>query len=124
MYGDGPERIDWRVVERVARCPAAGGVGTKVPSAAVERWAMIRDACASWHAGTEPDEVVERQFGVLDPVHRRIVTDLFRTYVRVMGPSRHAAVISGRYSAYLSKVSAMRRQSTNVRRSISPDSSR
>ena len=92
MYGDGPERIDLRVVERVARCPAADGIGTKLPTAALERWKVVRDACASWHNGTEPDDVIAQQFGALDAVQREIVTDLFRTYVRLMTPSRDEVV--------------------------------
>lgn len=92
MYGDGPERIDLRALERVALCPAAAsGRTTRMPRSTLDRWMVVRDACASWHTGTDPQEVIDQQFGVLDAVQREIVTELFMSYVSLMGASRDRA---------------------------------
>ena len=84
VYGDGPETINLRFTERLAHCPAAEGAGTQMPRGNLDRWVFVRDACASWHNGSDVDDVIANQFSALDPVQRRICTVLFRSYVNLM----------------------------------------
>lgn len=92
MYGDGPETINLGVIERLTHCPAAEGVGTRMPRGALDRWQWVRNAIVSWHNGAEPDEVIADHFAALDEVQRRICTDLFRAYVSLMAESRDRVV--------------------------------
>jgi len=52
---------------------------------------IVRDACASWHNGSDADAVITDHFAVLDVVQRRICTSLFRSYTNLMGGVRGEA---------------------------------
>ncbi len=91
MYDYGPETINLRLTERLAHCPAATGAGTQMPRGNLDRWVIVRDACASWHNGSEVDQVITDHFSVLDPVQRGVCTALFRLYTNLMQGVRDGA---------------------------------
>ena len=91
MYGDGPETINLRLTERLAHCPAAYGAGTQLPQGHLDRWVIVRDACASWHNGGDIDDVITEHFSVLDSVQRRVCASLFRSYTKLMEGVRGGA---------------------------------
>lgn len=88
MYSEEPRTINLGVVERLSHCPAAVGVGTRMPRNTLDRWIAVRDACASWHNGMPVDEAITTYFAVFDAVQRRVCSILFRRYVDLMSGSR------------------------------------
>lgn len=88
MYSDEPLTINPGLVERIDRCPAADGAGTRLPRGNLDRWIAVRDACASWHNGMEATEASATHFGPFDPVQRRVCETLFRRYTSLMSSTR------------------------------------
>ncbi len=62
-----------------------------MPRGPLDRWLIVRDACASWHDGAEVDAVIIDHFSILDPVQRRVCTYLFRSYTSLMQGVRDGA---------------------------------
>ena len=93
MYDDSrPEPIKLTVLRLQEMCPASDGPGTALPSANLDRWIAVADACASWHNGMEFDEIARDQFAVFDPVKRDICASLLRSYTNLMRDYRERVV--------------------------------
>jgi hypothetical protein len=88
VYSDEPITINPGLVERLERCPAAEGAGTKLPRGNLDRWIAVRDACASWHNGMDAAEAADTHFAPFDPIQRRVCETLFRTYTNLMSSAR------------------------------------
>ncbi|MDP3984932.1 MAG: hypothetical protein Q8Q52_08025 [Acidimicrobiia bacterium] len=93
MYDDPPESINLKTLRLQQECPASYGAGTKVPTAAFDRWKAVADACGSWHLGTEVDDIIRDQFSAFDPVQRDLCLDLLSRYTDLMADHRDALVV-------------------------------
>ncbi|MFP5331088.1 MAG: PD-(D/E)XK nuclease family protein [Acidimicrobiia bacterium] len=92
-YGSVPlERIDLRSLDRIERCPPARKSGSRLPTAHLDRWKVIRDATVEWHHSGMPQDadqvrrIEDAFFGTWDPVQRRVLEDLFAAYRRLFPP--------------------------------------
>ncbi len=89
-YGTAPlEKIDLRALERIEACPSARGPGSLLPTTALERWKVVRDATVQWHHDGMPYDaeavrrIEEAFFAGWDQVQRRLLEDLFAAYRRL-----------------------------------------
>lgn len=89
-YGRPPlEKIDLRELDRIERCPPARGTGSQLPTLALDRWKVVREATVEWHtlgmpaAAPEISQIEDAFFAGWDAVQRRVLSELFAAYRRL-----------------------------------------
>ena len=89
MYHDEPPlRLKAADLESIDACPASAGGGSRLPTAALDRWIAVRYALEeALTNGGDVDSAVENNAAWLDPVQRGLVTELVANGVLILGAS-------------------------------------
>ncbi len=89
MYNDEPpERIRPADIDKREACPASIGGGSRLPTAAIDRWRAVLDALeAALANGGDVERAVLDNAAWLDPVQRAIVADLVSNGVLALAAS-------------------------------------
>ena len=89
MYHDGPPlRLKAADLETLEDCPASKGRGSLLPRTALDRWIAVRYSLeAALANGGDVDAAVDDNAAWLDPVQRKLVTNLVANGVMILGAS-------------------------------------